>query len=133
MNLPHLCMLLAVVLVYLPRFFTAKGQAERAEGYDNANPRDQQAKLEGLARRAVAAHQNGFEAIATFLPAVLAAELAGADATVVGQLAMLHVAARAVYVALYLANRHVLRSVVWTVGFVATIGLYVQALHATPG
>lgn len=128
MNVPHLCMVGAVALVYLPRLLTARGQAARPEGYDNANPRDQQARLEGLPKRALAAHVNGFEALATFLPAVLCAEIAQVDPKWMTTLCLAHVGARALYVVLYLANQHVFRSVVWTAGFAASMALFVASL-----
>jgi hypothetical protein len=40
---PFAAMLAAVVLIYIPRIFTARGQAQQPEGFDNAYPRAQQA------------------------------------------------------------------------------------------
>ena len=42
-------------------------------GYDNANPREQQKKLTGYGARALAAHQNSYEALIIFGLAVVAA------------------------------------------------------------
>jgi uncharacterized MAPEG superfamily protein len=130
MNIPHLTIMIALALVYLPRFITAKGQAEQPEGYDNASPRDQQGRLEGLAKRALGAHMNGFESLASFAPAVLCAELAHVDPRRMTILCVAHVVARAVYVLLYLANKHVMRSVVWTVAFIPTVLLFVLSLSS---
>lgn len=37
------CIGAAWLLVFFPRIFVMAGQAKRAEGYDDAHPRDQQA------------------------------------------------------------------------------------------
>ena len=54
-----LCLPVALVLVYAPRFVVARAMAQQPEGYNNAEPRAQQAQLTGVGRRAAAAHANG--------------------------------------------------------------------------
>jgi uncharacterized MAPEG superfamily protein len=127
MSIPFLCVFLAFVLVYVPKLVMAKGQAARPEGYDNALPRDQQAKLDGIARRAVAAHQNGFEGFAPFAAAVLCAQAAQVRPELLNALSMTYVTMRVVYIGLYLADRSTLRSIVWTIGFGTTAMLFVLA------
>jgi uncharacterized MAPEG superfamily protein len=127
MNIPFLCIFITFVLAYAPKVVMAKGQAARPEGYDNAHPRDQQAKLEGVSRRAAAAHQNAFEGFAPFAAAVICAHLAQvAPATLTG-LAVAYVALRVVYIACYLADVSTLRSLVWTAGAGVTGALFVFA------
>ncbi|MBI2393928.1 MAG: MAPEG family protein [Deltaproteobacteria bacterium] len=120
---PYVLLFLAFCLVYVPRLFVAREQARMPEGYDNAHPRQQQARLDGFGARAQAAHLNGFEAFAPFAAGVLASLHAGVEARSIVWLGTVFVAARSVYVALYLANRSTARSAVWTVGFLATCAL----------
>ncbi len=121
------CLVAAWGVVYLTKLPVAVAM-QRSGGYDNHHPRAQQAALEGFGARAVAAHLNGFESFAGFAAAVLVAHLSGAPFAVVDLLALVFVAARVLYVACYLADLAALRSAVWTVGFLATLGLFVSPL-----
>ena len=103
MNIPFLCVALAFLLLYLTKIPLAVAMGRSRGGYDNRHPRDQQAALEGWGRRALAAHQNAFEAFAPFAAAVLVAHAAGADPVWSARLALLFIAARIVYTCLYLA------------------------------
>lgn len=127
MSIPFLCIFLAFILVFVPKLVMARGQAARPEGYDNVLPRDQQAKLDGVAKRAVAAHQNGFEGFAPFAAAVICAHLAQVPLGALNALCIAYVASRVVYVGLYLGDLSTLRSVVWTAGFLVTCSLFVLA------
>jgi uncharacterized MAPEG superfamily protein len=100
----------------------------RAGGYDNHHPRAQQSTLTGWGARALAAHLNGFETFAPFVAAVLVAHVAGAPTGLVTGLALLFVVARVAYVACYIADLSSLRSAVWGVGFLATLGLFLAPL-----
>jgi uncharacterized MAPEG superfamily protein len=124
MTVPFACVVIAIVLVYLSKLPVAVAQWRRPEGYDNRNPREQQAKLEGAARRALAAHQNGFESFPAFAAAVIIAHVGGGDPRWASILAVTFVAARAAYPFIYVAGLGTLRSIVWTVGFTATMGLF---------
>jgi uncharacterized MAPEG superfamily protein len=124
MTIPLLCVFIAFVLIYVPRGIVARAQARQPEGFDNRNPRDQQARLTGAGKRAHAAHQNAIEGFAPFAAAVFTAHLAGADPKWSAVLAVTYVAARAVYIAVYLADKAALRSAVWMLSFVATCGLF---------
>lgn len=129
MNIPYLCIALALALVYLPRFtFVVAAMAKAEGGYDNAEPRQAQLKLEGAARRALAAHQNGFESFAPFAASILMAEAAGVGLPTLTNWALVHVGARVVYVIAYLANWHPVRSLAFTVGLVAVGALMAAAI-----
>jgi uncharacterized MAPEG superfamily protein len=95
MTTPFLCVLLTAVLIYLPRGFVIAGQVGRPEGLDNRHPRDQQAKL------------------------------SGADPGWSSRLSIVFVVARVIYPFIYMADVDKLRTAVWTVGFLAALGLYV--------
>jgi uncharacterized MAPEG superfamily protein len=96
-------------------------------GYDNNNPREWEAKLAGWKARAVAAQNNGFEALPLFIAGVLMAQQAHGDQARIDLLAMSFVAIRLVYVALYLKDLASLRSVVWAAGVGVSIALVAMA------
>ncbi len=123
MNIPLLCVPIAFLLVFAPKMYAAAALAKQPEGYDNKTPRDQQAKLTGAARRAAAAHTNGFESFPPFAVGVLACEVTHARPELAAILAITHVVARAIYPGLCIADQDKLRSLVWMVGFGATLGL----------
>lgn len=96
-------------------------------GYDNNNPRQWEAKVEGWRQRAVAAQNNGFEALPLFVAAVLIAQQAHADQAKIDTLAMAFIAIRVAYVAIYLKDWATLRSLVWAAGLGVCIALVAMA------
>ena len=128
MNVGFVCIFIAFSLIYLIKIPTSIAMGKSAGGYDNRHPRDQQGKLEGWGRRAAAAHQNAFEAFAPFAAAVLVAHVSAVDPGTSATLAVVHIVARAIYPVLYIANIHWARSLVWLVGFGATVALFIAAL-----
>ena len=125
MTFAYWCVLAAALLPYLT---VALAKYDRT--YNNRAPRDWEARLEGRSRRAVFAHQNHFEAFAPFAAAVVIAHLAGAPQLPVDILAGAFIAARLAYTGAYLADRHYLRSLLWTAGFACVIGLFAAAAAA---
>ena len=107
--------------------------ARQPEGYDNRDPRDQQARLPPAGKRAQAAHLNGFEDFAPFAAAVLMATCCGAPAWLANPLAIVHVVVRAIYPILYIRGIDKLRSVVWAIGWLTTLGLFLSPFLAGPG
>lgn len=97
-------------------------------GYDNAHPRTQQATLTGLGARALAAHQNAFEALIFFTPAVAIAVMTNQVSSNVEWAAIGFVAMRVLYNILYLINQHTLRSVSWGIGMVCCFYIAIQAV-----
>ena len=127
MAVPYLCILAAYALVYLPRFvFVTPAMVK--QGYDNAEPREQQKTVGGVARRALAAHQNGFETFAPFVAGVLMAQAAGAPVETITQWSLAFVASRVVYIAAYVLGWHALRRVAWGVSAAATVMLMVAGV-----
>ena len=100
------------------------GRPRRAGGFDNHNPRQWLATVQGWQARANAAQQNSFEALPIFIAGVLIAQQLGAPQGRIDNLAMLFVAARVAYIGAYLVDQAALRSVVWVVGIGACIALY---------
>jgi uncharacterized MAPEG superfamily protein len=124
MTVPFVCVVLAFLLTIASKGPVALAMARQPGGYDNREPRRQQAALGGWGRRALAAHQNGFEAFPAFAAAVIIAHLAGADPIWSTRLAFVFLASRAVYIPLYLSDLAIVRSLVWTLGFLATVALF---------
>ncbi len=131
MTIANTCVLVAAVLpivtVGLAKGSTA-GKKRRDGGYDNNNPRQWEAKLEGWQARANAAQNNGFEALPLFVFAVLAAQLAGLDQARTDMLAMAFIGGRLVYTLTYLADLAALRSLVWAAGLGVTIAIFAPTL-----
>ncbi len=117
MSVPLLAIPIAFFLVYLPKIPLSIAMGRASGGYDNKNPRDQQANLTGWGKRAAAAHANGFEAFAPFAIGCLVAHVSGAHAALAVNLCIVHLIARTVYPVLYMANIDKLRSAVWSLGF----------------
>ena len=112
------CVLAAGLLPYAATL-VAKGGAR----FDNRNPRSWLAVQTGWRARAHAAQLNSFEAFPLFAGRVAPgrrAPQARLDA-----LALLFVGARIAYLGAYLADRHVLRSIVWFVGIGAAVAIFV--------
>ncbi len=124
MTTPFVCVLIAFLLIYLPKVPLSVAMARQPGGYDNKVPRAQQAKLEGMGARARGAHYNGFEAFPPFAAAVIIAHLAGAADHRASILAIAFVVARALYIAAYLADLEYLRSAIWGIGLLCTVALF---------
>lgn len=125
MTIPFWCLVVMLTLVLLTKVPVAIAMAKVGRGkYDNHDPRSQQATLTGWGKRALAAHQNTFEAITIFTPGVLISHFARPEqASCAATLAVVAVVVRCLYPALYIADVHLLRSAVWGVGFVCSIWL----------
>lgn len=97
---------------------------------DNREPRLQSQQLTGAGARAVAAQANSWEALAVFSAAVLAVFISGVDMQRIATLAMVFVALRIAYIAVYLANQDKLRSLIFLVGYGICMYLFYLALSA---
>ncbi len=91
--------------------------------YNNNHPRAQQAELTGFGARALAAHQNAFESLIIFAPAVLLAIATHNTGAVIEQLAITHVIARVLYNIAYLVNISTIRSIIWAVGIISALSI----------
>ena len=119
MSIAYWCVLIAGLLPYAATMI-----AKSKQGFDNAQPREWLAKQEGFRARANAAQLNSFEAFPLFAAAVIIAQLRGAPADTVNTLAIVFVVARVAYIATYVANLAVLRSLVWLVGLVCAVAMF---------
>ncbi len=128
MNLLLASLPVAFGLVYATKIPLAIEMAKSPGGYDNKNPREQQARLEGRGKRAAAAHANGFESFPPFAAGVLACHVTGASPHVALGLACAYLVSRALYPFFYLNNKDAIRSPVWFVGFAASAALMILPL-----
>lgn len=128
MNIAFLCVAIAFGLLYLNKVPIIVAMRRSPGGYDNRTPRDQQAKLEGWGRRAVAAQSNGYESFPPFAAAVLMAQLAHANVRWTAAMAIGHVVSRVLYEVFYLANVDKARSLVWGVATACSAGIMLLAV-----
>jgi uncharacterized MAPEG superfamily protein len=131
MTLILLCVLAAALMPIVCAGIAKSGKfgiARSEGGYDNHQPREWLAQQTGYRARANAAQANCFEALPFFLGAVAIALPAGAPLERMQWLALAWVALRAVYVACYLGDRQLVRSLVWIAAFGVNIALLFSAL-----
>jgi uncharacterized MAPEG superfamily protein len=125
MTIANWCVLAACLLpaasVGLAKMASAK--LAPSERYDNRNPRQWAAGLTGWQARANAAQMNGFEILPLFVAAVVLAQQAHGPQGRIDLLAASFIGLRLVYVALYLADIHLLRTVAWLAGVGVCVAL----------
>jgi uncharacterized MAPEG superfamily protein len=121
-----ICLFIAMLLPYLAKGPVAVAMA-KAGGYDNAHPRDQQAKLTGFGARAVAGHQNAFESLLIFGLAVVTVIASDSVNSTAVTFAIVHVIARIAYQVLYLIDKGTLRSLSWFVAIISSFVIFCQA------
>ena len=121
------CLLIVTILPFLAKIPVAIAM-NRLDGYDNNHPREQQSRLTGFGARALAAHQNAFEALIIFAPAILVAIATQNTGSLIQNLAMTHIVARILYNIFYLLNIGVVRSLVWGVGLICSLTIIWQCL-----
>ncbi|VVQ36578.1 hypothetical protein PS943_04873 [Pseudomonas fluorescens] len=121
------CILIAIFLPYI-----CTGIARACGGFrlkDNYDPRDFLESLNGLGRRAYAAHLNSFEVTPAFAAAVIVAHLAGnAELVTINVLAVLFITSRLLYIICYLADWAILRSLMWLVGLGLIVSFFVVSV-----
>lgn len=121
MSIPFWCVFISALLIFIAKAPLAKAMKEENGRYDNHHPRAQQARLTGFGARALAAHQNSFEAFPLFAVGVLMAHVTQSSGWLVDYLAIGFVIARVLYLLFYWADMHWQRSVVWGVGIVCSL------------
>lgn len=116
MNVLILCLMVAAILPYLAKLPIILEIRKNKLRYDNHHPRHQQSQLTGLGARAVAGHQNAFEAFPLFASAVLLCLVTGHTSAGVQVLAVYYILSRIAYHILYLKDLDKWRSLVWFTG-----------------
>lgn len=125
MTIAYWCVLAAILL---PLIWT--WVAKFTSGFrprDNHNPREYLERLEGPAKRAHWAQLNTFESIPGFMAAVIIAHLAGGPQAWIDGLAVAYILLRLAYGLLYITDRALARSVVWTAALGCVVGLFAVA------
>lgn len=122
MTLPFWCIFISALLIFIAKAPVAKAMAEEGGGrYDNRHPRAQQARLTGFGARALAAHQNSFEAFPLFAVGVLMAHVTQTHGALVDVLAVTFVVSRVLYLLCYWYDLHWQRSLVWVLGLLCSL------------
>jgi uncharacterized MAPEG superfamily protein len=116
-----MCLLIACLLPVLVRIPVLVAMKNQPGGYDNKHPREQQASLRDFGARAVAGHQNSFEALILFTAASLTALATGTTTNFIQGLAIFWVISRLAYHFFYLYNLSTPRSIVWALGYVTCL------------
>jgi uncharacterized MAPEG superfamily protein len=121
------CLLAAGII---PQLFGMYAKASK--NFDNNNPREFLAQVQGKKARAVAAMQNGYEGLPLFIAAVLIAHIVPllnpshiANQSMINMLAIGYIVTRIAFGFLYIAGLGTLRSLVWLAGMACIIGLFV--------
>ncbi len=115
-----------VLIAFLPVIWVGVAKFG-AQHYDNERPRESLDLLSGWAQRANWAQLNSYEAFPPFAAGVIIAHLTGTEQFTIDVLALVFLACRIAHGVVYIANFAAIRSIVWSVGFLATVGLYIAA------
>lgn len=130
MTTPLRCLMFVAILPYLLGFIGGYFRMRQFGGIDNKHPRQQQAKMEGVGARAIAAHQNSWEALGFFTAAVAVLSFANptaAHGSTAANLSLGFLATRIAHPILYLANLDLLRSGIFIAGIICVLGLFYLA------
>jgi uncharacterized MAPEG superfamily protein len=130
MSIPFWCVFISALLIFVARMPVARAMKDHG-GYNNHLPRTQQAQLTGFGARAVAAHQNCFEAFLLFAVGVLMAHTTQTAGWLIDALAVIFVIARVIYLLCYWADLAWQRSLVWSVGLVCSLLLMLSPTFRT--
>lgn len=127
MTVANYCLIVACVLPVVTAAIAKSrgfGKRRRDGGFDNHDPRGWLSRQSGWQARANAAQANGFEVLPLFIAGVLAAQQMQHDQSRIDLLAMSFIAARVLFIALYLADQASLRSLAWVAGTAISIALF---------
>ena len=132
MTTPFWCLLITVLIPYVLAGTAGFLKNRDLGSIDNDHPRDQAEQFApaSAGRRAVAAQQNAWEAVAVFTAAVVVAHLAGAAEGASATAALVFVAARIAHAVCYVSGLSTLRSVSFLVGIVCCLTLFGLAIRA---
>ncbi len=132
MTTPFWCLLIVILVPYVLSGVAGYLKTQQFGSLDNENPRDQAAQFEpgSAGRRAVAAQQNAWEAVAVFTAAVVVAHLAGASSGASAMAAIAFLVARIAHALCYLSGLGTLRSLSFMVGIACCFWLFGLAITA---
>ena len=126
---PELTALTLAALLQALQFAAYSITANRQVGPRKAlGPRDEPIPLTGLAGRFQRAMNNHFEGLILFTIAVVVVTLSGQSTPFTAACGWAYLAARALYVPAYAFGLSPWRSLIWFVGFLATLSMLIAAL-----
>ncbi|RBI84107.1 MAPEG family protein [Rhodosalinus halophilus] len=126
---PELTALALAVLLQAVQLSIYSILGQKAAGTRAAlKPRDEPIPLPGRAGRAKRAMENHFEGLILFTAAVLVVTASGKASALTAAMAWTYLAARILYVPAYLFGWVPWRSLIWAVGFLATLAMVLAAL-----
>ena len=128
MSIAILCVFLAFILIYLAKLPLTYSMYKLDNRYDNHYPREQQSRLSGFGKRALAAHLNGFESFPAYGIGVLFAIYSGVNEQILNIFCISFVSLRLFYLLFYWTDKPLFRSIVWSLSFFVIIGIYILAL-----
>lgn len=129
MTIPFLCVIAAFLLNYLSKIPLMIAMGREKGGYDNKNPRDQQANIKGWGRRALGAHLNSFEVAPLFAASVFIGHLTNGNPEWMARLSVYFIVSRVLYIALYVADVDKLRSLVWASGILSSFAIALSSFY----
>ncbi|HPU19631.1 MAG TPA: MAPEG family protein [Alicycliphilus sp.] len=119
-TLAYGCVLVAALL---PMFCALLAKAGAMPRGGNRDPRAWLAAQSGWRARANAAQANGFEGLPFFIGAVIIAHQLGAPQARLDLLACAFIVLRLAYIALYVGDKAMARSLVWGLGLAVNIAI----------
>ncbi len=123
MTTAYWCVLAATIL---PLVWVGIAKAG-GKDFDNTAPRNYLEKQGGRRQRANWAQKNAFEALPGFAAGTIIARLAGTAQGTIDTVALIFIAARILHGIAYIQDLAGFRTLVWTIGFGATIAMFVIA------
>jgi len=125
MTIAYWCVLAVILMPYM---WAIIAKSSGGSKFDNNQPREWLAKLEGRAARAHAAQLNSFESMPGFIAGVIIATLAGASQYHVDIIAINYVVLRLFYGYLYITDQATLRSLIWALGVACVVSLFIISI-----
>ena len=118
--------ILGAILLYLLTIAPVKAVGHR--DFRNSAPRDPGFYASPVRARALGAHRNGIETFRFFAAAILLAEFKGTAQHIIDALAILFLVIRLAFVLAYIANKPTLRTLLWNLGFLVNVAIFLSPL-----
>jgi uncharacterized MAPEG superfamily protein len=127
LTIAYWCVLVAIILPIIWIGFAKAGTRNYIHEHNSA-PRELLNTLTGFRKRAVWAQQNAFEALPGFIAGSIIAHLMEASQFELDITALIFIIARLAHGIFYLIDWAFCRSVVWVIGFGATINMFLISI-----
>jgi uncharacterized MAPEG superfamily protein len=114
---------IAAVLVLVSKAPVVVAMSQEGQGYDNHHPRTQQGRLAGWGKRALAAHLNTIESFPIFSACLLSGHALGVSADRLLICCALFLVGRLGYLYLYIADKALFRSLIWTAAYFSCLAM----------